>query len=150
MDESDFREAGRRSPTPWGEPAKPPTDHPDVQRPSNDPSSAFQCGLASLMVGCAIGLASPITIAASTLIFNHGPQGIPTALAFAGGLIGVIIVAVAAVVSVIVGIIGWQRARAERASLVLPLVGTAASVVGLLVWIIAAIVLLMVLGGLIR
>jgi hypothetical protein len=150
MEESDFRDGGRLSPPAWSNPSNAPAGNADIQRASNDPSSAFQCGLASLMVGCAIGLASPITIVAAAVTFHHGPHGIPTVLAFVGGLIGVIIVAAGAVVSLIFGIYGWLRAGRQRASLVLPMAGTAASAVGLLVWIIAAIVLLMVLGGFIR
>lgn len=145
MADSDYRETDRPLPPAWGDPAA----APDVRR-ANDPSSAYQCGLAALTAGCAMGVGSVLAMILGTLIFHHGPHGVPVGLSFAGALIGVIIGSVGALASLAFGICGWIMAKGEKASLVMPIAGVGASAIGLLLWVIAAIVLLMVLGGMIR
>jgi hypothetical protein len=145
MEDSDFREAGRPLPPAWSEPAA----TPDVRR-ANDPSTAYQCGLVSLLCGCAMGLGSVLALILNMLILQHGPRGLNVGLSFAAGLIGVIIGSVGGIASLIFGISGWIRARPERASPAMPMAGVGASAVSLVLWIIAATALLMALGGMLR
>ena len=150
MEDSDFRDSAGLPPPAWGSPSEAPADQADIQRPANDPSSAYQCGLASLLVGCTVGLASGLVIILATILFYGGPRGMPVVLAFATGLISVLVVAAASIGSVIFGIYGWFRAKADRASVVMPIAGVCASSVGLLAWIVAAADLVSVLGGFFR
>jgi len=150
MDDSDFRDSAGLPPPAWGSPSEAPAGQADIQRPANDPSSAYQCGLASLLVGCTVGLASGLVIILATILFYGGPRGMPVVLAFATGLISVLVVAAASIGSVIFGIYGWYRAKADRASVAMPIAGVGASSVGLLAWIVAAADLVSVLGGFFR
>ena len=150
MEDSDFRDSAGLPPPAWGSPSEAPADQADIQRPANDPSSAYQCGLASLLVGCTVGLASGLVIILATILFYGGPRGMPVVLAFATGLISVLVVAAASIGSVIFGIYGWYRAKADRASVAMPIAGVGASSVGLLAWIVAAADLVSVLGGFFR
>lgn len=150
MGDSDFRDSAGLPPPAWGSPSEAPADQADIQRPANDPSSAYQCGLASLLVGCTVGLASGLVIVLATILFYGGPRGMPVVLAFATGLISVLVVAAASIGSVIFGIYGWYRAKADRASVAMPIAGVGASSVGLLAWIVAAADLVSVLGGFFR
>jgi len=150
MEDSDFRDTAGLPPPGWGSPSEAPADQADIQRPANDPSSAYQCGLASLLVGCTVGLASGLVIILATILFYGGPRGMPVVLAFATGLISVLVVAAASIGSVIFGIYGWYRAKADRASVAMPIAGVGASSVGLLAWIVAAADLVSVLGGFFR
>jgi len=86
----------------------------------------------------------------ATILFYGGPRGMPVVLAFATGLISVLVVAAASIGSVIFGIYGWYRAKADRASVAMPIAGVGASSVGLLAWIVAAADLVSVLGGFFR
>jgi len=150
MEDSDFRDSAGLPPPAWGSPSEAPAGQADIHRPANDPSSAYQCGLASLLVGCTVGLASGLVIILATILFYGGPRGMPVVLAFATGLISVLVVAAASIGSVIFGIYGWYRAKADRASVAMPIAGVGASSVGLLAWIVAAADLVSVLGGFFR
>ena len=150
MEDSDFRDSAGLPPPAWGSPSEAPAGQADIQRPANEPSSAYQCGLASLLVGCTVGLASGLVIILATILFYGGPRGMPVVLAFATGLISVLVVAAASIGSVIFGIYGWYRAKADRASVAMPIAGVGASSVGLLAWIVAAADLVSVLGGFFR
>ena len=101
MGDSDFRDSAGLPPPAWGSPSEAPAGQADIQRPANDPSSAYQCGLASLLVGCTVGLASGLVIILATILFYGGPRGMPVVLAFATGLISVLVVAAASIGSVI-------------------------------------------------
>jgi hypothetical protein len=108
-------------------------------------ASAAQWGLASLLIGCSLLIASCCTLAFNVLLFRGGPAGIDVSLAYAGGLIGVVAVAVLGVASLVFGIVGCQKAYAYRTCPALGLAGLIASAVGLVTWLVAAIDLVMIL-----
>jgi drug/metabolite transporter (DMT)-like permease len=119
----------------------------DSRGPGSGFSGAVQWGLASLLIGCTLLIAACVLLVFNVVLFRAGPAGIPTALAFAAGLIGALVVCALSVASVLFGIWGWQEAQAERASAGLSVAGITVSFVGSITWLIAAIDLNMILGG---
>jgi hypothetical protein len=113
-------------------------------------TSAAQWGLASLLIGCTLVVAGCVTLVFNVLLFRSGPAGIPTGLAFAGGLIGALAVSALGVASLVFGLLGWQRAYADRSSPALGVAGTGASIAGLVTWLIATIDLIVILYSLAR
>lgn len=141
MSESDIHERSRPAhPTRWDAEAK-----ADVRAPQAGFTSAAQWGLASLLLGCTLLLAACVTLVFNVVLFRGGPDGIPTGVALAGGLIGALVVSALGVAAVVFGILAWQRAYAERSSPALGVAGTFAGAVGLVAWLIAAIDLIAVL-----
>jgi hypothetical protein len=122
-----------------------PVSRSDIRAPITGFTSAAQWGLASVLIGCTLLLAACVTLVFNVLLFRGGPAGIPTALAFAGGLIGTLVVSALGLASLLFGIRGWQLAYAARSTPVLPVAGAAVSFAGLVAWLIAAIDLMMIL-----
>jgi len=144
MNESEIRQPVTATPSnPWDATAR--TGRPDVRGSLDGFTSAAQWGLASLLIGCTLLLAACVTLGFNVVLFHAGPRGIPTGLAFAGGLIGALVVAMLGLTSIMFGIRGWQHASAAGSSHALPIAGVAASAVGLVAWLIAAIDLMMIL-----
>jgi len=144
MSESDIHERSRPAhPTRWDAEAQ--AGPSDVRTPQHGFTSAAQWGLASLLLGCTLLLAACVTLVFNVVLFRGGPDGIPTGVALAGGLIGALVVSALGVAAVVFGILGWQRAYAERSSPALGVAGTFASAVGLVAWLIAAVDLIVIL-----
>jgi drug/metabolite transporter (DMT)-like permease len=146
MSDSDIHEKRRPTlPDPW-----------DIDSQSNQGdgrggfTAAVQWGLASLLIGCTLLVAACVTLVFNTVLFRGGPAGIPTALAFAGGLIGALVVTALGVASLVFGIWSWQEAHAERSSSGLGVAGMTVSFVGSIAWLISAIDLIMVLHSFTR
>ena len=123
----------------------------DTPTPVSGFGSAAQWGLASLLIGCTLLMASWTTMVFNALRARGGlPEGIPPSLAFAGILIGVVVVAALGVASLVFGIRGWQQARSDQLSPALGIAGVAASVTGLLLWLMAGISLIIVYQSITR
>jgi len=113
-------------------------------------TSAVQWGLASLLIGCTLLVAACVVLVFNVLLFHGGPGGIPTLLAFAGGVIGTLAVSVLGLASLLFGMRGWQQAYAVGSSPALGVAGMAVSIAGLVAWLIAAIDLILILHAFIR
>src|SRR5262245_14280849 len=115
MSDSDIRDQTRPAhPTPWHADAQ--AAHADVRVPLTGFTSAAQWGLASLLIGCTVLMAACVTLVFNVLLFRGGPAGIPTDLAFAGGLIGALVVSALGLAGLLFGVVGWQRAYAVGSS----------------------------------
>jgi hypothetical protein len=133
-----------------------PVDPRNVEKPLVRPGErgrltgidgAVSWGLASLLIGCTVLLAGCTTMVFAVLLFRAGPSGLPTALCFAAGLIGSLAIFVLALASLVFGALGWQSAHAHGSSPALGVAGVAASAVGLVTWLIAAITLIVLLAS---
>jgi hypothetical protein len=116
-----------------------------AQPPQQPLGDAAQWGLASLLIGGVLILASCITLVFNVLLWRTGPAGIPIGLAYAGGIIGTVVVLALGIVGIVFGVRGWLRASSDRACAALPVAGTLTSLVGVVTWLVAAIDLLMIL-----
>src|SRR5262245_42090982 len=138
MSNSDIRDQLRPAqPNPWE--AVGHAGGLDVNTPRTGFTSAEQWGLASLLIGCALLVAACVVLVFNVLLFRGGPAGIPTGLAFAGGLIGTLVVSALGLASLLFGIRASQQAYAAGSSPALGVAGVVTSFAGLLVWLIAAI-----------
>ncbi len=90
-------------------------------------------------------VAACVVLVFNVLLFRGGPAGIPTLLAFAGGLIGALAVTALGLASLLFGIWGWQQAHAAGSSPALGVAGVMASLAGLVAWLIVAIDFMMIL-----
>ncbi len=113
-------------------------------------TNAAQWGLASLLIGCTLLLASSVTLVFNVVLFRAGASGIPTGLALVGGLIGCLAVSALGLASLLFGILGWSRAYATGTSPALGVAGVAVSLAGLVAWLIAAIDLIAILESFTR
>jgi hypothetical protein len=147
MNDSDIQGPLRSGP-PWENSA--PPDRFEVRPPVTGFTNAAQWGLASLLIGCTLLLAACGTLIFNVLLFRAGPAGIPTGLAFVGGLIGTLVVSALGLASVVFGVLGWQRAYAAGSSPALGVAGVVTSIVGLIAWLIAAIDLIAILEWFVR
>jgi hypothetical protein len=144
MSDSDIRDRVRPAqPNPWDADAE--VGHSDIRTPNIGFTSAAQWGLASLLIGCTLLIAGCVVLAFNVLLFRGGPAGIPASLAFAGGLIGTMVVAALGLASLLFGARSWQQAYGVGSSPALGVAGVAASFAGLVTWLIAAIDLIMIL-----
>src|ERR1700722_8438415 len=115
MADSEFRDKLPRPPTdPWDADAK--ADRADIRAPIPGFSGAAQWGLASLLIGCTLLVAACVILVFNVILFRAGPAGIPTTLAFTGGLIGALAVSVLGLASLLFGVWGWQRAHLENST----------------------------------
>jgi hypothetical protein len=122
-----------------------PADHSDFRSPAAGFNSAVQWGLASLLIGSTLLVASCVTLVFNVLLFRGGPAGIPMGLAYFGGLLGTVVVLALGIFGIVSGIRGWLWASSDRLCPALPVAGTLASAVGVLTWLVAAIDLIMIL-----
>jgi hypothetical protein len=118
--------------------------------PTRDAGQGFGCGaqwgLASLVIGSVIFLASPVLLAFNTILARGGSYGIPIGLAWTASMIGLIALFALAIASVAFGVRGWIMSRRQRQPVAFGVAGTLMSVAGLLSWLIAGIDLIIVLA----
>jgi hypothetical protein len=107
-------------------------------------------GLASVIIGCTLLVAACVVLIQNVLLFRGDPEGTPTALALAAGLIGTLIVSALGVARPVFGIHGWRQPCAAGSAPGLPIAGAGVSAAGLVAWLIAAIDLLVILYSLNR
>jgi hypothetical protein len=142
MSDSDIRDRVRPS-QPWDADAE--VGHSDIRTPNTGFTNAAQWGLASLLIGCTLLIAGCVVLGFNVLLFRGGPAGIPALLAFAGGLIGTVVVTTLGLASVLFGLRSWQQAYAVGSCPAFGVAGVGASIAGLVTWLIASIDLIMIL-----
>src|SRR4051794_5202395 len=86
--------------------------NPDIRTPVPGFSAAVQWGLASLLLGCSLLLASCVTMVVTVMLFR-GVVGIHPRLALTSGLIGVGAVTVLGLASLLFGYRGLRQAFSE-------------------------------------
>ncbi len=102
-------------------------------------------GIAGLMLGCTLLVSACVLMVFNVLLFSRGLRGLPIELAQIGGLIGTGGVAALGAFAVTLGARSWGAANRSGESAALGAAATAASVVGLVGWLIAGIDLMMIL-----
>jgi hypothetical protein len=149
MSDDGFRDKVRlAAPHPWD--ADTQAGPADGHAPVTGFTSAVQWGLASLLIGCTLLLAACVVLVFNVLLFRGGPAGIPTLLAFAGGVIGTLAVSALGLASLLFGMHGWRQAYAVGSSPALGVAGVTVNIAGLVAWTIAALDLLFILHDFIR
>ena len=118
--------------------------------PTRDAAQGFGCGaqwgLASLVIGSVIFLASPVLLTFNTLLAHGGRFGMPMGLVWTASIIGLVVLMSLVIASVAFGIRGWLMSRRQRQPVAFGVAGTLMSVAGLLSWLIAGIDLIIVLA----
>jgi uncharacterized membrane protein len=107
-------------------------------------------GLASLFLGTAVTLLAPLTILINILMAAHGPHGLrmearEVTLATAAFAVGIILVLLVGLAGLLFACFGLGAARRQGQSAALPLAGLLLSLLGLVVFLFAAIDLVFVL-----
>jgi hypothetical protein len=119
-------------------------------KPTGDAGQALGCGaqwgLASLVIGSVIFLASPVLLAFNTVLAHGGRYGIPMGLAWTASIIGLVALFALAIANVAFGVRGWIMSRRQRQPVAFGVAGTLMSVAALLSWLIAGIDLIIVLA----
>ena len=116
-----------------------------VERPRQALADAAQWGLAALMIGGTLVVASCALLVFNILFWRTGPAGIPMGLAFMGGVVGTLGILCLGGFGIAAGIRAWSRAASDGTCLALPLAGLLASAAGVVAWLIVAIDLIMIL-----
>jgi hypothetical protein len=118
--------------------------------PTRDAGQGFGCGaqwgLASLVIGSVIFLASPVLLAFNTILARGGRYGMPMGLVWTASMVGLVALFALAITSVAFGVRGWIMSRRQRQPVAFGVAGTLMSVAGLLSWLIAGIDLIIVLA----
>ena len=119
-------------------------------KPAGEARHAFGCGaqwgLASLVIGSVIFLASPVLLAFNTLLAHGGRYGMPMGLVWTASIVGFVALLAVAIASIVFGVRGWMLSRRIREPLALGIAGTLMSIAALLSWLIAGIDLIIVLA----
>jgi hypothetical protein len=119
-------------------------------KPVEEARQSFGCGaqwgLASLIIGSVIFLASPVLLAFNTLLAHGGHFGMPMGLVWTASIVGFVALLAMAIAAVVFGVRGWTLSRRMREPLALGIAGTLMSVAALLSWLIAGIDLIIVLA----
>jgi len=119
-------------------------------KPAGELRQTFGCGaqwgLASLVIGSVIFLASPVLLAFNTLLAHGGRFGLPMGLVWTASIVGFVTVLALAIASVAFGVRGWMMSRRMREPLALGVAGTLMSAAALVGWLIAGIDLIIVLA----
>ncbi|AMV23255.1 hypothetical protein VT84_02520 [Gemmata sp. SH-PL17] len=102
-------------------------------------------GLAGLAIGCTLLISACVLMVFNVILFGRGLVDVPRDLAQYGGLIGTTGVAILGLIAVIISVRSWSAARQSGESVALNVAATAASLVGLVAWLIAGIDLMMIL-----
>jgi hypothetical protein len=116
-----------------------------MEQPPQPFGASAQWGLAALLIGGVLIVASCTTLIFNILFWQAGPAGIPMGLAYFGGIIGTMVVLALGIVGVVFGVRGWWLASSEGHCPALPVAGTLASAAGVVAWLIVAIDLIMIL-----
>src|SRR5260221_36592 len=97
-------------------------------KPAGESSQGFgsgaQWGLASLVIGSVIYLASPVLLAFNTIFAHSGRYGVPMGLAWTASMIGWSALLVLAGLNVWFGIHGWLLARRQNEPVAFGVAGT--------------------------
>jgi hypothetical protein len=124
----------------------------DFLPPSTTPtpvglSPGTAAGLAALLIGCTLLVSACVLMAFNVILFghfSHGMRGIPMRLSQFGAFTGLMGVLVLGFFGIVLGIRGWSAATKGEGR-ALGIAATAASIVGLIAWLIASISLMMIL-----
>ena len=120
-------------------------------KPAGESAQAFgsgaQWGLASLVIGSVILLASPVLLAFNTIFAHSGRYGLPLGLAWTASMIGWSALLILAGVNVWFGIHGWRLSRQHNQPVAFGVAGTLMAGAAVLGWLIAGIDLILVLAS---
>jgi hypothetical protein len=120
-------------------------------KPAGESSQGFgsgpQWGLASLVIGSVIFLASPVLLAFNTIFAHSGRYGVPMGLAWTASMIGWSALLILAGVNIWFGILGWRLARRDNQPVAFGVAGTLMAGAAVLGWLIAGIDLILVLAS---
>ena len=108
-------------------------------------SAGASCGLAALLIGCALLVSSCVLMVFNIILFRGGLADIPLDLARLGGVLAVLGVAALGGLAIAFGVRGWNAASRAGESTAFGVAGTLAAVVGFVGWVIAGLDLLMIL-----
>jgi hypothetical protein len=118
--------------------------------PAGKPAQGFgagaQWGLASLMIGSVVFIASPVVLVFNTMFMNVGRFRVPMGLAWIASLIGVVTVLAIGVAGIVFGTRGWLIAARKRRCPALPVAGTFMSIAAVISWLIVSIDLIVILA----
>jgi hypothetical protein len=120
-------------------------------KPTGESGQGFgsgpQWGLASLVIGSVIFLASAVLLAFNTIFAHGGRYGVPMGLAWTASMIGWSALLILAGLNVWFGILGWRLARRDDQSIAFGVAGTLMAGAAVLGWLIAGIDLILVLAS---
>src|ERR1700747_39316 len=83
-------------------------------------SAGSQWGLASLMIGSVVFMASPVLLVFNTMFMNLSRGQVPRGLALGASIIGIVTILAIAIASVVFGIRGWLIANRDQQCPALP------------------------------
>jgi hypothetical protein len=109
--------------------------------------SGAQWGLASLMIGSVVFVASPVLLVFNTIFANQGRYGVPLGLAWTASLIGVVTILAMGIASIVFGSRGWLIIGRERQCPALAVAGTFMSIAAVVSWLIVSIELIVILAS---
>jgi hypothetical protein len=106
-----------------------------------------QWGLASLIIGAVLLLDASITLVFNTLLWRSGPSGLPLVPAFAGAVLGLLVVLCLAGFGIRLGVRGWRMAPDGRPPSPLVTAGVATGVAAMILWLVVGIDLIVILSS---
>jgi hypothetical protein len=104
-----------------------------------------QWGLASLIIGGVLLLDAPITLVFNALLWRSGPSGLPIVPAFAGAVLGLLVIFGLAAFGIGLGVIGWRMAPNGRRPSPLARAGVATNIAATVLWLIVGTDLIIIL-----
>jgi hypothetical protein len=107
---------------------------------------AAQWGLASLMIGGVVFVASPVLLVFNTIFANGGRYRVPMGLAWTASIIGLVTILAIGVASIVFGARGCIIAGRQRQCPALAVAGMFMSIAAVISWLIVAIDLIVVLA----
>ena len=105
-----------------------------------------QWGLASLIIGSVVLMASPVLLVFNTIFANQGRYRVPMGLAWTASIIGVVTILAIGIASIVFGSRGWHIAGRQRQCPALAVAGTFMSIAAVISWLIVAVDLIIVLA----
>jgi hypothetical protein len=106
-----------------------------------------QRGLASLIIGAVLVLDASITLVFNTLLWQAGPAGLPLVPAFAGAVVGLLVVLGLAAFGIGLGLMGRRRAPDNRPPSPLATAGVATGIAAMILWLVVGIDLIVILAS---
>jgi hypothetical protein len=106
-----------------------------------------QLGLASLIIESVLLLDSSIALVFNTLLWRNGPSGLPIIPAFAGAVLGLLVVLGLAAFGIGLGIKGSRKAFGDRPPSPLAIAGVVTGGAAVILWLVVGIDLIVILSS---